>query len=120
VVPVRLAAEMRFAMGLMFQFSLILYSCQKSKGRCMNARGSDAGAEGLECTRWCGRCMSASVRAMSTLRIAARKVWCLLRLFAKKSVQMPYSENANNLAGQSALSGRRIAQLLANTESLKA
>src|SRR5271168_4814307 len=33
-------------------------------------------------------------------------------MFAKKSVQMPYNDNANNLAGQSAPSGRRIAQLL--------
>jgi hypothetical protein len=33
-------------------------------------------------------------------------------MFAKKSVQMPYNDSANNLAGQSALSGRRIAQLL--------
>jgi hypothetical protein len=38
-----------------------------------------ANVEGLEWTR-CGRCMGASVRATSTLRIAARKVWCLLRL----------------------------------------
>ena len=33
-------------------------------------------------------------------------------MFAKKSVQMPYNDSANNLAGQSVLSGRRIAQLL--------
>jgi Rhamnan synthesis protein F len=33
-------------------------------------------------------------------------------MFAKKSVQMPYNDSANNLAGQPALSGRPIAQLL--------
>jgi hypothetical protein len=33
-------------------------------------------------------------------------------MFAKKSVQMPYNDDANNLAGQPALSGRRITQLL--------
>ena len=42
--------------------------------RVHDIRGSDADAEGLELTRWCGRCMSASVRATSILRIAARKV----------------------------------------------
>ena len=39
-------------------------------------------------------------------------------MFAKKSVQMPHNDNANNLAGQSALSGRPIAQLL--TKGLRA
>ena len=68
--------------------------------------------------RGCRRCMCASVRATSRLRIAARKVWCLLRLRSldvhEKVCPMPYTDNANSLAGQSALSGRRIAQLLTN------
>lgn len=52
--------------------------CQEVEGMVHDICGSDADAEGLEGT--CGRCMSTSVRTTSTLRIAALKLWCLLRL----------------------------------------